>query len=431
VFVALVVGTWWLLIKDSRGVEIATVLALPVTVLSLLVAILTVLPANVRTSSTAAAPWSGPHPMQNRPARRWQRTGALIGGAAVVIGGAAIVIGVVGVVALIIRPEPTSVTLAPPPASHVHTKTLRAADSAPLDIVAATDGTAWFTEFEGNKIGHVTAAGDIREFDKISDGARLVHPFAVVAGPAGDAWFTEGVPADDSRPSGNRIGHITADGVITTYPIPTANAGAVGITIRADGVVWFTEQRSGMIGRLNLDGSIDEFPIAGLESSWPDQITTGPDGNLWFTEFRANKIGQMTPNGYLVREYDISRGGTGPVDIVTRGNELWFTVIDGKKLGRLDSSSGVIQWLDVPTTGDHGPANLAEDHGHAGVWFTELSDAAVSYLGDAQPTKIDPRYTLPVGTQPVGIAVGPDGTVWFTDQLGNQIGSISTSLWHR
>jgi len=39
VVVALVAGTWWLLIKDTRGAEIATVLALTVSVLSVLVAV--------------------------------------------------------------------------------------------------------------------------------------------------------------------------------------------------------------------------------------------------------------------------------------------------------------------------------------------------------------------------------------------------------
>lgn len=311
-----------------------------------------------------------------------------------------------------------------PVVSHLHTKALPDADSSPVGIAAVGDDTAWFTEVENNKIGRVTARAaraDIEEFSATSDDIPVLHPFAIVADGNGGAWFTEGLPYDDHRPTGNRIGHIDAAGKIVTYPIPHSDAGAVGITRSSDGTVWFTEQRANQIGRLNRDGSIDEFPAA--RSSYPDQIVIGPDGNVWFTEFGVKKLAWMTRDGF-VRAYDM---GTSPVDVITRGTELWFTLIDGKKIGRLDPAHGRIQWIEVPTKGEHGPANLAEDHGHSGVWFTELSDAAVSYVSDAQPTAIGPRFLLAPGSEPVGISVGPDGTVWFTEQAGNQIGWISTS----
>lgn len=426
--VTLGAGTSWLLIKGTRGAEIATVLALSVAVLGLLVMALR--GATDGTPSTAPPPKIDIFQREASVHRRWLRDGALAG----VAGLAGIVVVVVLITVARSRPSAAHGPTSSPNSSgtlpsHLHEVALPKAGSAPLDIAAATDGTAWFTELENNKIGHLTADGTIQEFDKTNAGDRLLHPFAIAAGPAKDAWFTEGVPADESRPSGNRIGHITADGVITTYPIPTANAGAVGITVRPDGVVWFTEQRAGQIGRLNLDHSIDEFPVGGTSggSSWPNQITSGPDGNLWFTEFSANKIAEMTPDGKPGKEYDISHGGPGPVDIIARGHELWFTVINGKKIGRLDPAGADVQWIDVPTTGELGPANLAEDRDRAGVWLTELSDAAITYLSDAQPAKTDTGHSLPGGSQPIGISVGPDGTVWFTEQLGNRIGWISTS----
>lgn len=316
-----------------------------------------------------------------------------------------------------------------PAAPQLHAVSLPVAGSAPVDIAVAADGSAWFTEFGSNKIGHVTAAGALREFDQPEQEASLSRPFAITAGPDG-MWFTEGVPAgDEVGPGGNRIGLITSDGTITTWPIPTPDAGAVGITVGPDGLVWFTEQRADRIGRLNRDGTITEFPIGSPSDGQrrPNQIISGPDGNLWFTEFDARKIGRITPRGQLLAEYDVSAGGLGPVDIITHGGELWFTVIDGKKIGRIDPAGGDVRWIDVPTAGALGPANLAESPDRRGVWFTELSDAAISYIADAPTPAIGPRYTLPAGSHPIGIAVGPDGTVWFTQNLGNRIGWLTTT----
>src|SRR5579885_57996 len=41
-------------------------------------------------------------------------------------------------------------------------------------------------------------------------------------------------------------------------------------------------------------GTITEFPLP-ASSGIPQAVTAGPDGNLWFTEMDGNKIGRITP----------------------------------------------------------------------------------------------------------------------------------------
>ncbi|GGM30800.1 hypothetical protein ACFFX1_46295 [Dactylosporangium sucinum] len=46
---------------------------------------------------------------------------------------------------------------------------------------------------------------------------------------AGGCWFTEW--------AGNRIGHVTSGGVVTAHPLPTPDAEPHGLTIGPDGAV--------------------------------------------------------------------------------------------------------------------------------------------------------------------------------------------------
>lgn len=94
-------------------------------------------------------------------------------------------------------------------------------------------------------------------------------------------WFTEGV--------GGRIGRITTTGVVTEFPIPTANGGE--ITTGPDGALWFVAGR-GKIGRITTAGLVTEFAVP-TDGSGPHSITTGPDGALWFTEYYGSRVGRL------------------------------------------------------------------------------------------------------------------------------------------
>src|SRR2546422_8481106 len=112
----------------------------------------------------------------------------------------------------------------------------------------------------------------------------------ITAGPDGNLWFTE--------LNGNRIGRITPTGVITEFPLPTANSGPQGITAGPDGNLWFTEFNGNRIGRITPTGVITEFPLP-ASNRQAEGVAAGAGGNLWITEVNGNRSGRITPAGVI------------------------------------------------------------------------------------------------------------------------------------
>lgn len=149
------------------------------------------------------------------------------------------------------------------------------------DITVGPDSNLWFTQIYTNKIGRITPAGVITEFPLPTADSQ---PLDIVSGPDGNLWFTQY--------GANRIGRITPAGVVTEFPLPTPESAPYGITSGSDGNLWFTQSNVGKIGRITPTGSITEFPLP-LATGRPTGITTSSDGNLWFTETDAKKIGKI------------------------------------------------------------------------------------------------------------------------------------------
>jgi virginiamycin B lyase len=191
-------------------------------------------------------------------------------------------------------------------------------------------------------------------------------------GPDGALWFTD--------PSTNQIGRLTVSGAITEYPLPPA-FDPRSITVGSDGALWFTGL-TGAVGRLDRTGAgfLSYSLPAPPEPS--GGIVSGPDGRLWFGLVRMN-----APIPHTVARLTLS------------GQLTEFPLLN-------PSSSGV---LDVTAGPD------------AAVWFTDEQADAVGRLTTAG---VLTSYPLSPLSGPVGITVGFDRDIWFTE-LSGRIGRIS------
>jgi streptogramin lyase len=158
-------------------------------------------------------------------------------------------------------------------------------------IIRSAEGNLWFI-YAG-----ITIWITISEVERISlQGtmspvldARSLHPispaFSIAVGPDGNAWIT----------GSDTISKVTPTGTVTRYTVPS-EVGPFAITSGPDGNLWFTEYAGNKIGRITPQGVITEFPVPTADSG-PTAICVGPDGNIWFTESKANKVGRLALAG--------------------------------------------------------------------------------------------------------------------------------------
>jgi streptogramin lyase len=119
-------------------------------------------------------------------------------------------------------------------------------------------------------------------------------------------WFTEYV--------GNKIGHVTKvtgkdTAVIAEYPVPTPSSRPNGITQTCDGQIWFTEFTSGRIGTLpSRIASVREYPVARMPVNIVPVVRALCGGlanqDLFYTDLLANGVNVINESG--VERYDWS-----------------------------------------------------------------------------------------------------------------------------
>jgi streptogramin lyase len=236
-------------------------------------------------------------------------------------------------------------------------------------------------------------------------------PQGITVGADGNLWFTEST-------GGSRIGQITPDGAISEF---TALTGAsFWITSGPGGNLWTTEPGANAIGEMSTAGTlVGEFTVP-TPGSLPDQITAGPDGNAWFTEYLGNQIGMITPEG-AITEFPLPSAGSGPVAIVTGSDgNVWFTEQARGWIGRITPAGVVSEFGPVGSL----PGGMAVGP-DGNVWFTEFNG---NQIGRVTMTGVITEYAVTAGgSSPSSIAAGPDGNLWFTEYSGNNIGRMTTS----
>jgi streptogramin lyase len=307
----------------------------------------------------------------------------------------------------------------------------------PFDITAGPDGNMWFTNQWRGMIGEIDpSTRQIAQYP-IAGGVDVNShplPFGIVAGPDGNLWFTdegEVRSVGEMNPTTHQV---------TEYPISTSGGNAYpnpdAIAVGPDGNLWFTETGTiPSIGELDAQThAITQYAIpsgAVPAASVPGEIAAGPDGNLWFTV--GSSIGEISPSTHQITEYPIPYRAS---DIASGPDgDLWF--IGGNVIGEINPTTHQISnyplpgWPGVPSDTVVGEGIAAGPDGN--VWFTvawnwfPASGGNPQAVGEISPiTHAIVEFPIPIGPslyrsdpeeEPSGIAAGPDGNVWFTDQV--------------
>lgn len=213
---------------------------------------------------------------------------------------------------------------------------------------------------------------------------------------------------------------------IHEWAVPTKAAHPHDPAVGADGALWFTEQMTNKLGRLDpTTGQFKEYPLAEGKNSGPHGLVADRDGNIWFTANFGGYIGKLDPRTGKVTEYKMpSEKADDPHTAVFDAHGiLWFTVQGGNMVGRLDPKSGKIDLQEVPT----------ESALPYGIQINSTGVPVFCELGTNKMASIDPatrkitEYPLPESARPRRLAIASDDAVYFTDFKSGRLGKLHTA----
>jgi len=280
---------------------------------------------------------------------------------------------------------------------------------ASLDgIVAGPDGALWFTDEGNGAIGRITTSGSYTLQQIVSPGPSN----GITVGPDKRLWFTL---------SSGGVGRMTTGGKVKYFSNPPG-LFPQGITTGPDGALWFA-QSDGTVGRITTKGKVTNVTAA-PDNAQLHGIVTGPDGNLWITQEMvngsqlSNQVIRLTTDGKAT-SFTV---GSGPTWIcVGRDKALWFTERGANAIGRLTTAG---KYTEFPTGYEYGiPSGIALGPDGA-LWFSDFTGR----LGIGRITvkgKIRFFSVPSVEGEFRQITAGPDGAMWFSSYLSPGIGRIT------
>ena len=209
---------------------------------------------------------------------------------------------------------------------------------------------------------------------------------------------------------------------IVTYSAPAASAED-HILRGSDGNIFFT-QGPNKISRITPSGGINGKRLGTPEDVAITGIATGANGDLWITDAIAASIGILKPYALAPRakatlSEHLLPGKRRPQHIAL-GTDQNFWIADNTRDRLMWVQDTFFLEYRVPSmNAGIGGMAVAPD---GTLWFSESN---VAKIGQAIPGGIVTEHSLPaVLSRPTAITVGPDGNVWYTDPGANVIGRV-------
>jgi virginiamycin B lyase len=187
---------------------------------------------------------------------------------------------------------------------------------------------------------------------------------------------------------------------------------------------------------------IAEYQVGGVNSQ-PNAIASDSRGDIWFTLAADYAIGELNPANGTTHEFQVPHQNGSLVSwgiaVDDAKGLVWFTDQGANSVWSFDIASHEFTRHQLPDPYSS-PYQLAID-GSGNVWFTEFEGGRIGEITDQGSLR---EYTVPTGNTtttpppitttligPAGIAIGKDGTVWFTEVYADSVGSFDDGTFHR
>jgi virginiamycin B lyase len=282
------------------------------------------------------------------------------------------------------------------------------AGSHPHDVSPATDGGVWYTAQRSGVLGHLDPdTGEVREIPLGAGSA----PHGVITGPDGAAWIT-----DSGLNAIVRVDPATDE--VTRFPLPSdrPNVNLNTAAFDPSGILWFTGQ-AGIYGRLDpATADIDVWDDP--EGRGPYGITVSADGSVWYASLGGSHIARVDPGtgAATIVEPPTSNQGARRV-WADSGRRLWVSEWDAGQVGLHDPATGA--WREWRLPGDNPMAYAVFVDDADVVWLTDFG--ANTIVRFDRTTEVFDSIELPSQNAAVRQLHGRPGEVWGAESAVDKL----------
>ena len=163
--------------------------------------------------------------------------------------------------------------------------------------------------------------------------------------PNGTIWATG---------AGKEARHLDpSTGVFNIYEAPSAkgnkNPGAYGMAVAGDGSVWFAEDNTDLMARIDpVTFKIDEYKIPYQGHAFPRRMNSDANGDLWVALWNAGKLMKIDHKTKQMTLYTppSNNGGHYSVIVDKKGGYIWVSEHQVDAIARFDPRTE--EWVEFP-----------------------------------------------------------------------------------
>jgi virginiamycin B lyase len=223
---------------------------------------------------------------------------------------------------------------------------IKGENAGPHGLVSDADGNIWFTANFGGYIGKLDPrTSEVTQY-KMPD-AKADDPHTPVFDAHGTLWFTV--------QGGNMVGRLDPKtGKIELKTVATENALPYGIAINSKGEPFFCELGTNKMAKIDTATmNITEFKLP--ESARPRRLAIASDDQVYFTDFKSGNLGRLNPSTGAVKMWS-SPGGpeSNPYGItITKDGSVWYSEsgVKPNTLIKFDPATEKFARANIPSGG--------------------------------------------------------------------------------
>ncbi|MDU4252048.1 SMP-30/gluconolactonase/LRE family protein [Pseudomonas sp.] len=157
------------------------------------------------------------------------------------------------------------------------------------------------------------------------------------------------------------------------------------------------------------------------KGSGPHDVAPTGDGKVWYTAQKLGVLGRLDPQTGQTEQVSLGKGSS-PHGVISDGNgDAWITDSGQNAIVHVDALRLGVEVIPLPKEAANANLNTAVFDDDGVLWFTGQN----GFYGRLDPDSRDLKvWPAPRGKGPYGIAVAPDGGVWYTSLAGNYLGRI-------